>query len=160
MCTACEELVDPKQIKLDELIIKHRHEDGPLIPILQEAQEVYGYLPAHVLKHISKATRIPLARIYGVVTFYAQFRLTPVGRNLINICLGTACHVRGGAKIVETIEKELKIKDGATTEDGRFTLEVIACIGACGLAPVISINNEVHGRLSPDKIAGVLAKYE
>jgi NADH:ubiquinone oxidoreductase 24 kD subunit len=152
--------VDPKQIKLDELIIKHRHEDGPLIPILQEAQEVYGYLPAHVLKHISKATRIPLARIYGVVTFYAQFRLTPVGRNLINICLGTACHVRGGAKIVETIEKELKIKDGATTEDGRFTLEVIACIGACGLAPVISINNEVHGRLSPDKIAGVLAKYE
>jgi len=160
LCTACEELVDPKQIQLDEIINKYRHENGPLIPILQGAQEVYGYLPAHVIKHISKAVRIPVARIYGVVTFYAQFRLTPVGRNLINICLGTACHVRGGAKIVETIEKELKIKDGATTEDGRFTLEVIACIGACGLAPVISINNEVHGRLSPDKIAGILAKYE
>jgi len=145
---------------LDEIINKHKNENGPLIPILQGAQEVYGYLPAHVIKHISKSTRIPVARIYGVVTFYAQFRLTPVGRNLINICLGTACHVRGGAKIVETIEKELKIKDGATTEDGRFTLEVIACIGACGLAPVISINNEVHGRLSPDKIAEILAKYE
>ncbi|MCO5384888.1 MAG: NADH-quinone oxidoreductase subunit NuoE [Desulfosporosinus sp.] len=160
MSTACEELVDPKQVKLDEIIDKHNHSNGPLIPILQGAQEVYGYLPAHVIKHISKATRIPVARIYGVVTFYAQFRLTPVGRNLINICLGTACHVRGGAKVVEAIEKELKITDGATTEDGRFTLEVVACIGACGLAPVISINNEVHGRLSPDKIAGILAKYE
>jgi len=152
--------VDPKEIKLDEIINRHKNDNGPLIPILQGAQEVYGYLPAHVIKHISKATRIPVARIYGVVTFYAQFRLTPVGRNLINICLGTACHVRGGAKIVETIEKELKIKDGATTEDGRFTLEVVACIGACGLAPVISINNEVHGRLLPEKIAGILAKYE
>ncbi len=160
MSTACEELVDPKQIQLDQIIEKHRHQNGPLIPILQGAQEVYGYLPAHVLKHISKAIRMPLARIYGVVTFYAQFRLTPVGRNLINICLGTACHVRGGAKIVDTIEKELKIKDGATTEDGRFTLEVVACIGACGLAPVISINNEVHGRLLPESIAGILAKYE
>jgi len=160
LSTACKDLVDPKQIMLDEIINKHKNENGPLIPILQGAQEVYGYLPAHVIKHISKSTRIPVARIYGVVTFYAQFRLTPVGRNLINICLGTACHVRGGAKIVETIEKELKIKDGATTEDGRFTLEVIACIGACGLAPVISINNEVHGRLSPDKIAEILAKYE
>jgi len=160
LSTACKDLVDPKQIKLDEIINKHKNENGPLIPILQGAQEVYGYLPAHVIKHISKAIRIPVARIYGVVTFYAQFRLTPVGRNLINICLGTACHVRGGAKVVETIEKELKIKDGATTEDGRFTLEVVACIGACGLAPVISINNEVHGRLSPDKIAGILAKYE
>ena len=160
MCNACEDLIDPKQVQLDEIIQKHRQENGPLIPILQEAQEVYGYLPAQVLKHISKGTRIPLARIYGVVTFYAQFRLTPVGRNLINVCLGTACHVRGGAKVLETLEKELKIKDGATTEDGRFSLEIVACIGACGLAPVISINNEVHGRLLPENIAGILAKYE
>lgn len=160
MSTACEELVDPKQIKLEEIIDRHKNDNGPLIPILQEAQEVYGYLPAHVLKCISKATRIPLARIYGVVTFYAQFRLTPVGRNLINVCLGTACHVRGGAKVLEAIEKQLKISDGATTEDSRYTLEVVACIGACGLAPVISINNEVHGRLLPESIAGILAKYE
>ncbi|AET66352.1 NADH:ubiquinone oxidoreductase 24 kD subunit [Desulfosporosinus orientis DSM 765] len=160
MCTACEELVDPKEVQLQEVIEKYKNQNGPLIPILQGAQEIYGYLPAHVLKLISKAIRIPLARIYGVVTFYAQFRLTPMGRNLINICLGTACHVRGGAKIVEALEKELKIKDGATTEDGRFTLEVVACIGACGLAPVISINNEVHGRLVPESIPGILAKYE
>ncbi|OLN32513.1 NADH-quinone oxidoreductase subunit NuoE [Desulfosporosinus metallidurans] len=160
MGIACENLVDPKQIKLDEIISRYRNENGPLIPILQEAQGVYGYLPAHVLKYISKAMRIPLAKIYGVVTFYSQFRLTPVGRNLINVCLGTACHVRGGAKILETMEKSLNIKDGATTEDGRYTLEIVACIGACGLAPVISINNEVHGRLSPESLAGILAKYE
>ena len=160
MGIACENLVDPKQVKLDEIISKYRNENGPLIPILQEAQGVYGYLPAHVLKYISKAMRIPLAKIYGVVTFYSQFRLTPVGRNLINVCLGTACHVRGGAKILETMEKTLNIKDGATTEDGRYTLEIVACIGACGLAPVISINNEVHGRLSPESLAGILAKYE
>ncbi|KUO73289.1 MAG: NADH dehydrogenase [Desulfosporosinus sp. BRH_c37] len=160
MCTACEDLVDPKQIKLDEIIAKFKNENGPLIPVLQHAQEVYGYLPADVLKHISKGLRLPLARIYGVVTFYAQFRLTPSGRNVINVCLGTACHVRGGAKVVETLEKELKIKDGETTEDRRFTLEVVACIGACGLAPVISINNEVHGRLVPESIKGILAEYE
>lgn len=160
MGIACENLVDPKQIKLDEIISRYRNENGPLIPILQEAQGVYGYLPAHVLKYISKAMRLPLAKIYGVVTFYSQFRLKPVGRNLINVCLGTACHVRGGAKILETMEKSLNIKDGATTEDGRYTLEIVACIGACGLAPVISINNEVHGRLSPESLAGILAKYE
>lgn len=160
MSTACKDLVDPKQLKLDEIITKYRHQNGPLIPILQQAQEVYGYLPTDVIKYISKALRIPQARIYGVVTFYAQFRLTPSGRNVINVCLGTACHVRGGAKVLETIEKELKIKDGATTEDQRYTLEIVACIGACGLAPVISINNEVHGRLLPESIAGILAKYE
>jgi NADH-quinone oxidoreductase subunit E len=158
--TVCENLVDPKEVKLNEIIIKYRHENGPLIPILQEAQGVYGYLPTHVLKHISKATRIPLAKIYGVVTFYSQFRLAPVGRNLINVCLGTACHVRGGAKILETVEKSLKIKDGATTEDGRYTLEIVACIGACGLAPVMSVNGQVHGRLSPESLAEILAKYE
>lgn len=160
MCTACENLVDPKQIKLDEVIVKYRFENGPLIPILQEAQEVYGYLPADVLKHISKATRIPLAKIYGVVTFYSQFRLAPVGRNLINVCLGTACHVRGGANVLDMIEKTTKIKDGMTSEDRRYTLEIVACIGACGLAPVMSINGQVYGRLEPESVAEILAKYE
>jgi NADH-quinone oxidoreductase subunit E len=152
--------VDPKQIKLDEVIIKYRDENGPLIPILQEAQEVYGYLPADVLKHISKATRLPLAKIYGVVTFYSQFRLAPVGRNLINVCLGTACHVRGGARILDTIEKTLKIKDGVTSDDERYTLEIVACIGACGLAPVMSVNGQVYGRLEPESVVEILAKYE
>ncbi|MDR3600548.1 MAG: NADH-quinone oxidoreductase subunit NuoE [Desulfosporosinus sp.] len=160
MCTACENLVDPKQIKLDEVIIKYQYENGPLIPILQEAQEVYGYLPADVLKRISKGTRIPLAKIYGVVTFYSQFRLAPVGRNLINVCLGTACHVRGGANVLDVIEKTTKIKDGETSEDRRYTLEIVACIGACGLAPVMSINGQVYGRLEPENVAEILAKYE
>jgi len=160
LCTTCENLVDPKQIKLDEVIIKYQNENGPLIPILQEAQEVYGYLPADVLKHICKKTRTPLAKIYGVVTFYSQFRLAPVGRNLINVCLGTACHVRGGAKVLDMIEKTTKIKDGETSEDRRYTLEIVACIGACGLAPVMSINGQVYGRLEPENVAEILAKYE
>ncbi len=160
MSTACKDLVDPKDLKLDELLAHYTGQQGALIPVLQKAQEIYGYLPADVLKRISKGMRIPLVRIYGVVTFYAQFRLTPMGRNVVRVCLGTACHVRGGAKVVEMLEKELKIKDGGTTEDNRFTLEVVACIGACGLAPVFSVNNKVHGKMTPDKVAGVLAKFE
>ena len=160
MSLACEDLVDPKQTKLDEVIARYRQEKGNLIPVLQEAQEIFGYLPADVLRKISRELRLPLARVYGVVTFYAQFRLAPMGRNIIRTCLGTACHVRGGAKVLEKIEQELNIKDGGTTEDQRFTLEVIACMGACGLAPVISINNEVHAKLTPEMVPAILAKYE
>ncbi|MFZ3100688.1 MAG: NADH-quinone oxidoreductase subunit NuoE [Desulfitobacteriaceae bacterium] len=160
MSVACKDLVDPKDLKLDELLAHYTGLQGALIPVLQKAQEIYGYLPADVLRRISKGMRMPLVRIYGVVTFYAQFRLTPMGRNVVRVCLGTACHVRGGAKVLEMIEKELKIKDGATTEDNRFTLEIVACIGACGLAPVFSVNNKVHGKMTPEKVAGVLAKFE
>lgn len=160
MSCACKDQVDPKQAKLDEVFAQFAQEKGVLIPILQKAQEIYGYLPADVLKQISQKLRIPLAKVYGVTTFYAQFRLTPMGRNVIRTCLGTACHVRGGAKVLESVEKELNIKDGGTTEDQRFTLEIVACIGACGLAPVLSINNEVHGKLTPDMVPAILAKYE
>lgn len=160
MGEGCRELVDPKEEKLDQVIAQYKSENGALIAVLQGAQRIYGYLPTHVLKHVSKAMRIPLAKVYGVVTFYAQFRLTPMGRNVISVCLGTACHVRGGAKVLETIEKKLLIKDGETTEDGRYSIEIVNCIGACGLAPVISINGEVHGRLNADQIPGILAKYE
>ena len=151
MCTACENLVDPKQIKLDEVIVKYQSENGPLIPILQEAQEVYGYLPADVLKHISKATRIPLAKIYGVVTFYSQFRLAPVGRNLINVCLGTACHVRGGTRIVDALADELGIKPGQTTPDKKFSLEAVNCLGCCAIGPIILMDGVYHGEMSPQK---------
>lgn len=160
MGEGCKELVDPKEEKLDQVIAQYKYENGALIPVLQGAQGIYGYLPAHVLKYVSKALRIPLAKIYGVVTFYSQFRLMPMGRNVISVCLGTACHVRGGAKVLDTIEKELLIKDGETTKDGRYTLEIVNCMGACGLAPVLSINGEVHGRLIADQIPGILAKYE
>ena len=160
MGEGCRELVDPKEEKLDQIIAQYKYEQGALIPVLQGAQEIYGYLPEHVIKHVSKALRIPSAKVYGVVTFYAQFRLVPMGRNVVSVCLGTACHVRGGAKVLDTIETQLKVKDGETSEDGRYTLEIVNCIGACGLAPVMSINGEVHGRLNADQVPGILAKYE
>lgn len=160
MCVECKELIDPKEEKLDQILAHYKKEKGALIPVLQEAQGIYGYLPEHVIKHISRELRIPTAKVYGVVTFYAQFRLTPMGRNVISVCLGTACHVRGGAKVLEAIEKTAKIKDGQTSEDGRYTLEIVNCIGACGLAPVISINGNVHGRLNADQIPGILAEYK
>jgi NADH-quinone oxidoreductase subunit E len=160
MSVECKDLVDPKEEKLDELMARYKLQKGALIPVLQQAQVIYGYLPEHVLRHISKAMKIPIARIYGVVTFYAQFRLAPMGRNAVSICLGTACHVRGGANVLDEIESELKVKDGETTEDGRYTLEIVNCMGACGLAPVIAVNGEVHGRLTPEQIPDILAKYE
>ncbi len=160
MCEACEDLIDPKETELDAVIARHVREKGALIPVLQKAQEIYGYLPAEVLKHVGRGLRIPLSKIYGVVTFYAQFRLMPMGRNVLRVCLGTACHVRGGAKVLETIEQELGVKDGGTTEDQRFTLEIVACIGACGLAPTMMINDEVHGRLTAENVTEILSKYE
>ncbi|MHB1652820.1 MAG: NADH-quinone oxidoreductase subunit NuoE [Desulfitobacteriaceae bacterium] len=160
MCDACEDLVDPKETKLDEILAHYSQQKGALIPVLQKAQEIYGYLPSEVLRRVSRGLKIPLARIYGVATFYAQFRLTPMGRNVVRVCLGTACHVRGGAKVLETIEQKIEIKDGETTEDERYTLEIVACIGACGLAPVMSVNNEIHGRMTPEMVAEVLTKYE
>jgi len=160
LCEECKQLVDPKEEKLEQVLMRYKHEKGALIPVLQEAQGIYGYLPEHVIRRISQALRVPTAKVYGVVTFYAQFRLMPMGRNVISVCLGTACHVRGGAKVLEAIEKTAKVKDGQTSEDGRFTLEIVNCIGACGLAPVMSINGNVHGRLTPDQIPGILAQYE
>lgn len=151
---------DPKEVKLGEVLAHYQGEKGALIPVLQEAQDIYGYLPAEVLRRISKELKIPLSKVYGVVTFYAQFRLKPMGRNIVRVCLGTACHVRGGAKILETVEKELGIVDGETTENLRFTIESIACIGACALAPVMMINEDTHGRLTPDKIGEILSQYE
>ena len=146
--------------KLDEILQKYQGVKGSLIPVLQEAQNAYGYLPKEVLQNIAEKMNIPISQIYGVVTFYAQFHLKPRGRNIVRVCLGTACHVRGGAKILETIQKELGISDGETTKDLRYTLESIACIGACGLAPVIMINEDTLGRLTPDKLGAILAQYE
>ncbi|MGI1660385.1 MAG: NADH-quinone oxidoreductase subunit NuoE [Desulfitobacterium sp.] len=160
MCQECKELIDPKEKELDGIIARFKHKQGALIPVLQAAQELYGYLPEHVIKLISRDLRIPIAKVYGVVTFYAQFRLAPMGRNVISVCLGTACHVRGGAKVLEAIEKVTKIKDGQTSDDGQYTLEIVNCIGACGLAPVMSINGNVHGRLNPEQIPGILAEYK
>ncbi len=136
---------------LDSVLNDCRGEPGAVIRVLQGAQSLYGYLPSEVLEHISKQLNVPLSRIYGVATFYAQFYLTKRGRNSVRICDGTACHVRGAARIISVLERELGIKAGETTPDYRVTLEVVYCLGSCGLAPVAVINDHVVGRLIPEK---------
>ncbi|SDF20293.1 NADH-quinone oxidoreductase subunit NuoE [Sporolituus thermophilus] len=145
--------------QLDEILAKYQGVKGALIPVLQEAQNAYGYLSKEVIEYISKKLDIPVSQIYGVVTFYAQFHLNPRGRNIIRVCQGTACHVRGAKAILKALEENLKITAGGTTADLKFTLETVACIGACGLAPVMMINDDTHGRLTPEVIPDILAKY-
>jgi NADH-quinone oxidoreductase subunit E len=129
---------------------------GVLIPVLQRAQGIYGYLPAEVLKRISQRMGVSLSQVYGVATFYSQFYLTRRGRNIIRQCDGTACHVRGAAKIIRAIEQELAIKAGETTPDYRVTYEVVYCLGSCGLAPVAMVNNEVVGKLVPERMLEIV----
>ncbi len=145
---------------LDAILDKYKGQEGSLIPILQQAQNAHGYLSKDVLEYISQKTEIPMSKIYGVATFYSQFHLNPRGKNIIRVCQGTACHVRGGKQILEKLESLLTIKAGETTSDLKFTLETVACIGACGLAPVIMINDNTHGRLVPDNLEGILKTYE
>ena len=151
---------NPEKARIDAILAKYAGVKGALIPILQEVQSLYNYLPKDALEYVAKQTGTPISQIYGVVTFYSQFHLNPRGRNIIRVCQGTACHVRGGKNILLALEKELGIKAGHTTDDLRFTLETVACIGACGLAPVMQVNEDTHGRLTPDKLPAILAKYQ
>lgn len=146
--------------KLLEVIRSHKGEKGALMPVMQKAQDIYGYLPIEVQKIISDEMGIPMERIYGVATFYAQFALQPKGKYRISVCLGTACYVKGSGKIYEKIQDVLKIQGGECTLDGKFSLDACRCVGACGLAPVMMINDDVHGRLTPDQVEGILEKYE
>ena len=130
-----------------------------LIPILQEVQEHQGYLSRETVVEIGKHLRLPASKIYGVATFYNQFRFQPQGRNHIQVCRGTACHVKGSAAVLDTLKRELKIDAGQTTRDGQFSLEVVACIGACGLAPVICVNGEFHAGVTTKSIAKILDSY-
>ena len=136
-----------------------RGEKGCLMPIMQKAQEIYGYLPIEVQKIISDETGLPLQKIYGVVTFYSQFNLSPKGRYQISVCLGTACYVKGSGDIFDKIKRTLNIESGECTPDGKFSLDACRCVGACGLAPVLMINEEVYGRLTADDVESVLEKY-
>jgi NADH-quinone oxidoreductase subunit E len=147
-------------VLLDEVLAGAEGE-GSLIQVLQKAQDIFGYLPKDVLVHISERMGVPVSQVFGVVTFYAQFHLEPRGRNIIRSCQGTACHVRGANDVLQEIKRCLEIGDDAgTTKDLRYTLETVACIGCCGLSPVITINGETHGRITPDKIKGILVRYE
>ena len=135
---------------------KYQGELGALIPLLQAAQETYGYVPESAIDYISQIVGIPAAEIYGVITFYSQFRLKPMGKNIIRICDGTACHVNASSSIMKVIENELKIGSDETTDDGMFTLQKVACLGCCSLSPVVMINEETHGRLTPRKMQQLL----
>ena len=161
---AMMETVDDVEIdymELDNIIEKDfgRNKEN-LIMILQSIQRQYNYLPRPALNYLSTKIGIPMSQIYGVATFYSTFSLEPRGRNIISICLGTACHVRGGARVNDKLEELLKISDGQTTEDKRFTLESVRCIGCCSLGPVVKINEDMHGRIGSDEIEKVLNQYE
>ena len=145
--------------KLKNVIEKHRSQPGGLMPVLQEAQEIYGYLPIEVQQMIADGLHISLSEVYGVATFYSQFSLTPKGEYRVSVCLGTACYVKGADKILEAVEKKLGIKSGECTKDGLFSLDSTRCIGACGLAPVMMINDEVYGKLEPDMVNDILDHY-
>jgi NADP-reducing hydrogenase subunit HndA len=158
-CKCENNCADQKVQELIEIIDRHKGKKGALIPVLHDAQNLYGYLPLQVQKIISERMNIPLAEIYGVVTFYTQFSLNQKGKYQIRVCLGTACYVKGSGKIYEELKKELKLSGDGTTEDGLFSLESCRCIGACGLAPVIMINDDVYGELVPADVPDIIKKY-
>ena len=145
--------------KLLAVIEKYAGVKGAMMPILQEAQDIYGYLPYEVQKMISDKTGVPVEEIYGIASFYAQFKLNPNGEVAVAVCLGTACYVKGSGDIIDECARVLNVPVGSTSSDGKYSLEATRCIGACGLAPVLTINGEVYGRLSKDDIPGILAKY-
>ena len=144
------------QDKLQEIFSHYHGDKQELIPILQETQEQFRYLPAAAMREIARFLRIPESTAYGVSTFYAQFKLTPLGKRIIRVCRGTACHVRGASKVLNEIEKRLGVKPGETTDDLEYTLETVACIGACALAPTMTIDKETYGKMTTKKVAEVL----
>lgn len=146
-------------VELEKVIDYHRDLDGPLIQVLHRAQEIFGYIPPEVQRFVADRLQLPPSNVYGVVTFYNFFRTVPQGEHTINICLGTACHVKGVQKVVDILSEELGAGIGETTDDRRFTLTAVRCVGACGLAPVMMIDEEVYGKLDRTRIKRALADY-
>jgi NADH:ubiquinone oxidoreductase subunit E len=158
-CCSSESDNESIYIKLDEILEEYRYKEGGLIPVLQIAQGIFGFLPEEVLRHVAKKMDKPYSEVAGVVGFYSFFSTQPRGNNVIRVCLGTACYVRGGKQVLDSLKKELSIDVGETTEDKTFSLEVARCFGACGLAPAIMINDDVHQRVKPARIKQILAPY-
>jgi len=148
-----------QQAQLDAVIAANKDKAGALMPILQQAQDIYGYLPEEVQRYIAKALGVPFSEVFGVVTFYAQFLLNPKGVHPVAVCLGTACYVKGSGLIMEKLESILGIPNGGISDDLQFSLEATRCIGACGLAPVLTIGEDVYGRLEPSMMEDIIAKY-
>ena len=149
-----------KMEKLEHILIEHKNQQGALMPVLHETQELFGYIPEEAQKRISEVLNVPLAEIYGVATFYSRFTLKPRGKNTVSVCLGTACYVKNAQGILDKLKEELKVAAGETTGDNKFTLEATRCLGCCGLAPVMMINEEVYGKLAPEDISDILKKYQ
>jgi NADH:ubiquinone oxidoreductase subunit E len=158
-CTCKVETDREKYARIGEIINEYKDKEGSLIQILHMAQGIYGYLPIELQQFMAEKLGKPLSEVYGVVTFYSFFATKPRGENTIRVCLGTACYVRGGKKIIEKLKQILGIEVGETTEDAKFTLEVMRCIGACGLAPAITITDKVYKQVNPDKLESIIEKY-
>ena len=155
MCPSGKKLAE----KIESILDSHRRDKGMLVAILQDIQAEYNYLPREALEEAGRGLCVPLSQIYSVATFFKALSLEPRGRHLINVCLGTACHVRGAVKVLEAMERELAISSGETTKDLRFTLETVNCVGACALGPVVIVDGEYHGQMQTEKAKGVLADY-
>lgn len=160
-CNCSNNVPDMRYVSLEKMLRKYRETNGKIIPVLQETQNIFGYIPEEAIKEIATALRMPSSEIYGIATFYGQFHLQSRGKNIIRVCTGTACHVQGSGKILEAINKTLGLSGSmTTTEDLLFTVEPVACLGACGMAPVIMINEEAYGRINPDDVPEILARYQ
>lgn len=146
--------------ELEDFINSLPSKDGALIEVLHRAQNIFGYLPKEVQTFVADKLNLPISKVYGVVTFYSFFTTEPRGKNVINVCMGTACFVRGAGDVLKEFEKELGIKSGQTTEDMNFTLGSLRCVGACGLAPVLTVNDKVYGHCNPEQVKSILAEYE
>lgn len=148
-----------RSAELRSFIQLHKDDKGPLMPIMQKAQELFGYLSLETMQLISDRLDVPVSEIYGIATFYALFSLTPKGDNVISVCTGTACYVKGAAAVLDAVKKQLGIEAGETTPDGKFSIQDTRCLGCCGLAPVMTVDGDVYGRLTPADVKDILAKY-
>jgi len=146
--------------KLEKIIEQHQGKPGMVISVLETIQEDYGYLPQEILEQVTETLEVPLAQLFSMATFYSTFSLTPRGKHTVYTCLGTACHVRGGARILKELSKQLGVKPGETTEDKQFTMETVRCIGCCSLAPVVKVDEDVYGYNTADKVRGILDNYK
>ena len=151
---------EEQEKQLRAVIDAHKEQQGALMPVLQEAQNIYGYLPIEVQRMIAEGLNVPLEEVYGVVSFYAQFSLNPKGKYNIGVCLGTACYVKGSQEVYDKVSEVLNIKGGEVTDDGLFSLEATRCIGCCGLAPVMTVGDDVYGKLTADMIPDIIKKYQ
>jgi len=156
----CETMEDPRYTLLDDIIERNAQRSGSLIQVLHEAQKLFGFLPEDVQVYIARRMKVPVSKVFGVATFYALFSLKPVGRHRIQVCMGTACYVKGAGELIRKLEENLGVTAGETSKDGRFTLELVRCVGACGLSPVMMVDGEVHAKLKPDDLPAILEEYQ